>query len=80
MADHRPEALDALRLFLAARFARAINQPLRRPFIAVKLTIKAEPRRIHDVDRDSGTAVANRRWLRRMVRHQPPHSFLFLNS
>jgi len=34
------------------------------------LTKKAEPRRIRDVDRDSGTAMTNRRWLRRLVRHQ----------
>ena len=31
------------------------------------LTTKAEPR-LRDVNRDSGTAMANRRWLRRLVR------------
>lgn len=33
-----------------------------------RLTYEAEPRRTDDVDRDSGTASANRRWLRRIVR------------
>src|ERR1035437_2394083 len=36
----------------------------------VRLTKKAEPRRISDVNRDSGTDSDNRRWLRRLVR---PH-------
>jgi hypothetical protein len=34
------------------------------------LTKKAEPRRICDANRDSGTDSDNRRWLRRLVR--PP--------
>jgi len=39
-----------------------------------RLTKQAEPRRIRDVDRVSGTAMANRRWLRRLVRLQNRHN------
>ena len=42
----------------------------------IGLTKKAEPRRICDVNRDSGTERATRRWLRRLVRHQNPHNKL----
>jgi len=38
-----------------------------------RLTKKAEPRRISDVNRDSGTDSDNRRWLRRLVRPQRCH-------
>jgi hypothetical protein len=42
-----------------------------------RLTKKAEPRRIYGVNRDSGTASATRRWLRRLVRrHKYPQSGL----
>jgi hypothetical protein len=36
----------------------------------VCLTKKAEPPPTHDVNRDSGTAMTNGGWLRRLVRHQ----------
>src|SRR5258706_15771103 len=46
----------------------------------IGLTKKAEPRRICDVNRDSGTDRANRRWLRRLVRRQWSQSLhLFSN-
>ena len=44
--------------------------------VRIGLTKKAEPRRICDVNRDSGTERATRRWLRRLVRHQNPHNKL----
>ena len=34
----------------------------------LRLTTQAEPRRTSDVNRESGTESANRRWLQRIVR------------
>src|SRR5258708_20446768 len=43
------------------------------PYARSRLTTQAEPRRAEDVNRESGTESANRRWLQRMVRRQPIH-------
>jgi len=40
-----------------------------RPLHGSPRTIKTGPRRIRDVNRDTGNAVANRRWLRLLVSH-----------